>query len=355
MSAANPNIARSIACVMLGFAALTPTYVRGASSLLIDKQQQHQLAITTQQPQLESSLRLSGRVLADPRRLWRAMSDQPGVLEAPDGGFPVAGASVAAGQVLAWLRPAYTDPERRDLQSERRVQQRDFDLATVQIHRFDIDTEKQIDISLPTPSMQIVADYHGSQARGEVLDRALGERLALKAPSAGVVLASFAQSRQLASPGDALFEGAAAGGLVIELIHDDRQPLDLDSAQYHRSNHRSKLQLIGDSYDASLRAWRAVYAVDADADTDVAAEFTPGQAIDVEVPLKTPQLRLPKSSAFIDQSRAQVWVHESAERFVPRAVDVAAADERSLLVTGGLGAKDRVVVDASTLLRLQSP
>jgi hypothetical protein len=317
-----------------------------AATLQIDKQQQHQLAVTTQQPQLQTTLRLSARVLADPRRRWRAMSDQPGVLEAPAGGFPVAGQNVAAGQVLAWIRPSYSDPERRDLLSERRVQQRDFDLAQVQVRRFDIDTEKQIDISLPTPSMQIVADYHGSQTRGEVLDRALSERLALKAPAAGVLLASFAQNQQVASPGDALFEGAAVDGLVVELVHDDRQALLLDGALLGTS----KLKLIGDSYDASLRAWRALYSADA----DTVAALTPGQAVDIELPLKTAQLRLPKSAAFLDENHAQVWVHESAERFVPRAVTLAAADERSLIVTAGIGAQDRVVVDAASLLRLPS-
>ncbi|WP_428312484.1 efflux RND transporter periplasmic adaptor subunit [Hydrocarboniphaga sp.] len=327
------------------FAAVSSSAFSAPPSLQIDKQLQHQLAITTQQPQLQTRVKLSARVLADPRRRWRAMSDQPGVLEAPAGGFPVAGQSVSAGQVLAWIRPSYTDPERRDLLAERRAQQRDFDLAQVQVRRFDIDTEKQIDISLPTPSMAIVADYHGSQARGEVLDRALSDRIALKAPAAGVLLASFAQSRQQAAPGDALFEGAAADGLVIELVHDDRQPLLLDGAQLGAA----KLKLIGDSYDAALRAWRALYSVDADA----VASLTPGQMLAIDVPLKTAQLRLPKSSAFLDRNESQVWVHEAAERFVPRTVKLAAADERSLIVTDGIGEQDRVVVDAASLLRLR--
>jgi hypothetical protein len=315
--------------------------------LQIDKPQQRRLGISTQLPQIEASLRMSAKVLADPRRRWRAMSDQAGVLEAPDGGFPVAGQSVAAGQVLAWLRPAISDPERRDLQSRRRAEQRDFDLAQVQIRRFDIDAEKQIDISLPTPSMQIVADYHGAQARGDALDRALNEHLALKAPAAGVLLASFAQSRQLAAAGDALFEGAAADGLVIELVHDEREAIDVDAA----TRDGRPLSLIGDSFDAGLRAWRAVYAVDAAG----AAELLPGQSVDIVVPLKTARLRLPKSAAFLGKNSNQVWVHDASEHFTPRAVQVAAADERGLLVTGGLGAGDRVVVDASSLLRTQAP
>jgi hypothetical protein len=333
------------------FVAVLATMARPADAhddhtLIVDKQQQHALAISTQQPQIDSSVKFSARVLADPRRRWRAMTDQPGVLEAPAGGFPVAGQSVAAGQVLAWLRPAYTDPERADLLSARRAEQRDFDLATVQIHRFDIDTEKQIDISLPTPSMQIVADYHGSQARGDVLDRALSERLALKAPAAGVLLSSFAQSQQLASPGDALFEGAAADGLVIELIHDDRQPLDLNGAL----RDGQPLKLVGDSYDSGLRAWRAVYAVDANG----AAQLTPGQTLDVVVPLKIAQMRVPKSGAFLDDSETKVWVHDTSEHFVAREIHVAAADERNVVVIDGLDAGDRVVVDASALLRLQA-
>lgn len=333
------------ASVLLLFAD-APAYAAVPESLQIDKPQQRQLALTTQRPQLETRRRFSARVLADPQRRWRAMSDRPGVLQAPDGGFPVAGQRVAAGQLLAWLHPAISDPERRDLQSRRRAEQRDFELAQVQIRRFDIDAEKQIDISLPTPSMQIVADYHGAQARGAALDRVLSERLALKAPSAGVLLASYAQSGQLSSPGDALFEGMAADGVVIELIHDEQPAVDVAAASLGDGR---ALCLIGDSYDAGLRAWRALYAADA-----AAATLTPGQTVAVELALRSPRLWLPKSSRYLSDAQPHVWVHEGAERFVSRAVSVAAADEAGFVVGSGLGAEDRVVVDAAALLRLDA-
>ncbi|WP_028081937.1 efflux RND transporter periplasmic adaptor subunit [Solimonas soli] len=335
--------------LLLALCALLPLAARAAAEaplrVQLGKPQQRQLAIVTTLPEQVAARTLPARVLVDPRRRWRAMSDQPGVLEPPAGGFPLAGQRVAAGQVLAWLRPAMSAPERRDLQSARRAEQRDFDLAQVQIRRFDIDAEKDIDISLPTPSIQIVADYHAAQLRGAALDRALQDRVALRAPAAGVLLASLAQRGQLAAPGDALFEGAAAEAIVVELLHEADAPLRLDAA----CSGATPLRLIGDSYDTTLRAARAVYAADA------ALAWAPGETVELRVPLARPVLRIPRRSTFERDGRTRVWVHQGSEDFEARAVRTAAFDEQQLEVTDGLRPGDRVVVDAGALLRQVPP
>ena len=45
-----------------------------------------------------------------------------------------------------------------------------------------------------------------------------------------------------------------------------------------------------------------------------------------------------------------VWVHESAERFKPRTVQVQALDATRSVVTSGLSAGERVVTQGATLL-----
>ena len=45
-----------------------------------------------------------------------------------------------------------------------------------------------------------------------------------------------------------------------------------------------------------------------------------------------------------------VWIHESAERFVARAVTVEPLDGNGMLVTAGLGEKVRVVTNSAHIL-----
>ena len=45
-----------------------------------------------------------------------------------------------------------------------------------------------------------------------------------------------------------------------------------------------------------------------------------------------------------------VWVHEAAERFVPRRVAFELLDADTVVVTSGLAARDRVVVKGANLL-----
>jgi len=331
--------------VLLLVCALLPLASRAAAEaplrVVLDKPQQRALAVITTRPVVIATRELPARVLVDPQRRWRAMSDQPGVLEPPAGGFPLAGQAVTAGQVLAWLRPALSEPERRDLLAARRAEQRDLELAEVKIRRFEIDAAQSLDISLPTTSLQIVADYHGAQQRGAALDRALRERVALRAPADGVLLASLAQREQQAASGDVLFEGAAAEAIVVELLQAPDSALVLDAAQAGEV----ALRRVGERYDSGLRTSRVLYAATAP------VAWTPGDTVTVSVPLARPALRIPRSSTFEQQGVTRVWVHTGSEEFVTRDVRTAPFDAQQLEVLEGLAPGERVVVEAGALLR----
>ena len=344
------------ATLLIGCCALWPTLSPAGvpAALDIDKAQQRRLQLRTIEAIDNESRVISARVIANPRSLWRVSADQRGLVEPPERGFPNAGDRVEKGQLLAWLRPAVTDGQWRDLQGQQAAAQRQFEIADLKIHRFDMDVAQQIDIQLPTPSIQLIADYHGSEARRAVLDKALAHRIALKAPVSGRLLDTLAQSGGVALAGTPLFEGlvetdAKDSGLLVEVLCD-ADALDTRAARQALRADGSALALewVGEAFDSTLRRQRVWYSTTA---TASASGLQVGEPLRIPLAARQAQARLPRSSVFSSDGNRWVWVHESAERFVARAVSLAEADVGSVAVSAGLRPGDRVVADAGALLK----
>lgn len=330
---------------------------------VIDKPLQRRLQVQTVLPQPATATPWPARVIADPRGLWRVAADQRGLVEPPAGGFAAPGTVVQAGQVLAWLRPAVADPEWRDLQSAHAVAERDYEVADLKIRRFDIDAAQELDIQLPTPSIQLIADYRGSQARRKALGQALGDRVALRAPAAGRLLGSLARSGVVADAGAALFEGIdtgqADGGLLVEALvpPDDLHTLR-DSRRAQRL-HGEPLTLVPmgavlDPDRRSARLWFAAAPATRPGTPLAIGEpvlIEPLPAADGPGPASDRPRSLPRTSLFRHDGGDWVWVHESAERFVARAVTVLGLDVDRAWIDSAFSAEARVVADATPLLR----
>ena len=209
-------------------------------------------------PPAPAVLRLPGRVVPDPRLDLQVAAQQDGELEPAGAALPLPGETVKAGQVLAWLRPVLTQPERRDLDVDLAAAQRDELLGSIQIKRYNIDEAEHLDVKLPTPALEILTNYRSATARDGELKRALGRRVAVMAPHDAVVLRSPAVSGRVYRAGERLFELNAAGALAVELLSPDAPPpgvpaVDADGRQV-------QLAPLATGYDASLRAWRVLYA-----------------------------------------------------------------------------------------------
>lgn len=337
---------------LIGCCALWPSLGSAGvpAALDIDKAQQRRLQLRTVEASAGETRSVAARVIANPRSLWRVSADQRGLVEPPERGFPNAGDRVEKGQVLAWLRPAVSDGQWRDLQGQQAAARRQFEIADLKIHRFDMDVAQQIDIQLPTPSIQLIADYHGSEARRAVLDKALAHRVALKAPVSGRLLDTLAQSGGVALAGTPLFEGlveteATDSGLLVEALCD-ADALDTHAAKQALRGDGSALALefVGEAFDSTLRRQRVWYSASV-------PDLRIGEPLRIEIAAHEAKAELPRGSVFSFEGNRWVWVHESAERFVARAVSLSDADVASVAVTAGLKPGDRVVADAGVLLK----
>jgi hypothetical protein len=309
--------------------------------LLLDKPAQHRAGIRTvpAEPAREL-LRLPARVIADPRRELRVAAPQDGVLEPEGQGLPLPGQRVRAGQVLARLRPVLPQPERRDLDVDLSNAERDLQLGRLQIDRYGIDEHQQLEVKLPTPSIEILTGYRSATARKGELQAALQQPLALTAPRDGVVLRSPAQAGRVATAGQTLFELVADAGqnLAVEAEYGDGD-IDADGVTQALADDRRTvaLRFLGASYDAALRSHRALYAPAAD------ATLSANQPLLLLAPRGEAQVRLPAAAVFRHEGRDWVWLHVDAQRFVAQPVTLAAVDGETAGIAAGLHGGERVV------------
>ncbi|MES2489189.1 MAG: efflux RND transporter periplasmic adaptor subunit [Pseudomonadota bacterium] len=223
------------------------------------------------------SITLPGTVVVDARRDLRIVAGQDGVLEAPPGGFALPGQKIAAGQILARLRPTFPQAERRDLSVDYAGAHRDALLSRLQVERYKLDGTQPFDIKLPTPTLKLLADHKSSQVREAQLKRALQGEISIIAPRAGVVLHSTARAGEVVVAGQELFALNMQGGLAVTVDYTDR---DFDSTQLQQAltsdNQQVALKFIGKTYDPELRLNRAYFAIGGSA-----SQLAPGEPVQV--------------------------------------------------------------------------
>lgn len=290
------------------------------------------------------STALPGLVVVDARRDLRIVARQDGVIEAPAGGFAQPGQKVIAGQVLAYLRPALPQPERRNLEIEYAAAHRDAMISRLQVERYQLDGTQPFDIKLPTPTLQLLADYRSAQARESQLHRALNDGVTIAAPRAGVVVRSNARAGAVAVSGQSLFELNAGAGLAIAVEYSDR---DIDSAQVKSAvtvdGQSIGLSLLSESYDPELRSRRALYEV-----VGAIASLAPGEPVQVRAETQASSARqfaLPARSVFRQDGASWVWVNQRPGIFRAQRIHYVATDQERILVDRGLSGSEHVVVD----------
>lgn len=340
-------------------AAARPPQVRGmeargaeasGDAVFLDKPAQRRAGIRTLRATAAPELvNLPARVVADPRQDYRVAAPQDGIVEPVGASLPVAGQRVKAGQLLAWLKPALTQPDRRDMETDLAAADRDVRLGHIQISRYNIDEAQRLDIKLPTPSLEILTDYRSAQARSGELQGALHQALPLLAPRSGTILRSAAVAGRVVAAGQALFEVNAPGALAVEAEFAD-DDIDADAAQQALTTdgRAVAIRFLGDSYDSALRSHRALYAV---ADQQVPVQVN--QPLLITAPREDDgkgRVLLPADAVFTRDGQSWVWLHRDTQDFTVRRVEVASSDGGQDSIAAGLQGGERVVIAGIAVL-----
>jgi len=318
-------------------------------SIFVPKPAQRLLAIRTvlgEPRDIAKAVELNGHISVNPNFSGRVQSSQSGRIAAPGGGFPTIGTRVSKGQILAYIEPAANSIEKGNQQAQLAELASNLGLAERRAQRL-----QQLVGSLPQKEIDAArAEVTSLRARKAAVSGSLFQREALRAPVSGVISQAGVVAGQVVEAREILFEIVDPARLWVEAIAYDTALSGQVSgaAGVTAGNQPLTLAFIGQSYQLREQALPMQFAV-----KPPVPVLSVGQPVKVFVQTRQ-SLRgipVPQGSVMKNSSgETIVWVHASAERFVPKKVKVQAVDANTTAVLEGLQDGDRVVTQGAALL-----
>ncbi len=312
---------------------------------------QRRMGIRTQltvESSAAATMELSGKVVMDPNAGGRVQAVHGGSVQAGPRGLPVAGQAVRQGEVLAYVQhhaEPYALANQQALRAELRSNR---DLAAQRVQRL-----QSLEGTVPRKDIEAAqAELQSLTAREKSISASLGAREALVAPVSGVIARADAVLGQVVEARDVLFEVIDPARVLVEATTaDPALPARLGDASLQGLT-GVKLQLLGAG--RSLRD--GVLPLTFRAAADKAGTTLPlavGQPVTVVASLKE-QIKgfvLPAQAVVRNSTNEPVvWIKSGAERYIPQPVQYRALDATTVIVTQGLGADNRVVVQGAPLI-----
>ncbi len=302
--------------------------------------------VIVEEQALPSSVELKGMVIADPAAAGRVQATQPGIVQAGPGGLPHLGQKVAQGQVLAYLAPQANGLERAGTQAQLAEVNGQMVVAEQKVHRY-----AQLEGSVPQKEIDAAGAELASLAqRKQALSAGLGGRVALTAPVPGVISSNAVVAGQVVDARELLFEIVRPDRLLVQaLAYDARVAANIEQASaLTAAKEPLHLGFLGAGLQLREQAIPLQFRI-----TPPLPALAVGQPVTVIVASKSQVKGYAVPQSAVMQNAANetvVWVHESAERFKPRKVQVQVLDATRSVVTSGLAAGERVVTQGATLL-----
>ncbi len=302
--------------------------------------------VVVEERALPSSTELKGTVIADPAAAGRVQATQPGIVQAGPGGLPHLGQRVTQGQVLAYLAPQANGLERAGTQAQLAEVDGLMVIAEQKVQR-----HAQLEGSVPQKEIDAArAEVASLTQRKQALSTGLVGRVALTAPVPGVISNNPVVAGQVVDAREVLFEIVRPDRLLVQaLAYDARAATDIEQASaITAAKEPLRLSFLGAGSQLREQAIQLQFRI-----TPPLPALVVGQPVTVIVASKSrvKGYAVPQSAVTLNTAnQTVVWVHESAERFKPRKVQVQVLDATRSVVTAGLNAGERVVTQGATLL-----
>jgi hypothetical protein len=294
----------------------------------------------------ETAIQLVGTVVPDPNASGRVQPSQTGRLEPGEAGLPVLGQQVEAGQVLAYVAPAYSVAERGTLQQGIAELDQQIGIAEARANRLAGLRGSVSDREI----QEARAELAGLRQRRAAVAPSLSGREPLRAPVSGVVSVVRGAIGQIVDSSQAVFEIVDPTRLWVEALAFDRtaQGTIAGASLLLPDGRTAPLELVGRGLAVRQQAVPLNFRLP-----------EPPEGISVGAPA-TVLLRLPRpqegvvlpAAAVVQSAEGLpvVFIHAAAERFVPMQVRAEPLDGARVLVTAGIEPGSRVVVRAAGML-----
>ncbi len=324
-------------------------------SVNVPKLAQRRMAIRTQlapESEANSTIELSGRVIAYPAAGGRVQAAHGGRIEPGPRGLLVAGQPVKRGEVLAYVRhhaDPYAEAAQRSQLAELRANRT---IAAQRVQRLEA-----LEGTVPRKDIEAArAELASLVEREQRITQSIVAREPLLSPADGVVARADVTLGQVVEPKDVLFEVVDPAKLMVEVnASDTAMALRIQSAGI-AGVEGARLAVVG--VGRSLRdgvfpiTFRIEVVKDA-AKKGIALPLSVGQPVTVIAQFKerTKGIVLPAQAIVRNPSNEPVvWIKVTAERYAPQPVLFRPLDSQTVLVTKGLSADNRVVVQGAPLI-----
>ncbi len=320
-------------------------------SVNVPKLAQRRMAIRTvlaPESEAAATVEMPGRVVMDPNASGRVQAANGGRIEPGPKGLPVAGQTVKRGDVLAYVRhqaePYALGAQQAQL-AELRAQRQ---LAEQRVQRLE-----GLEGTVPRKEIDAARSEVTSFAERErSIGGSLVARAALTAPVSGVIARADLVVGQVVEPRDVLFEVVDPARMLVEATTANAALATRVAGASLQGVPEVTLRLLGASRSLRDGVLPITFAVSA-SKPGSALPLAIGQPVTVIAQSKEriKGVVLPAQAVVRNPSNEPiVWIKSGAERFIPQPVQFRPLDAGTVVVTQGLSADNRVVVQGAPLL-----
>lgn len=320
-------------------------------SVNVPKTAQRRMAIRTMlapESEAAATVEMPGRVVMDPNASGRVQAVHGGRVEAGPKGLPVAGQSVKRGEVLAYVRhhaePYALGTQQAQL-AELRAQRQ---LAEQRLRRLE-----GLEGTVPRKEIEAArAEATSLAERERSIGGSLVARETLTAPVSGVIARADLVVGQVVESRDVLFEVVDPARLLVEATTADAAVAARVAGASLQGVPEVTLRLLGASRSLRDGVLPLTFAV-SPAKAGTALPVAIGQPVTVVAQSKDriKGVVLPAQAVVRNPSNEPiVWIKSGAERFIPQPVQYRPLDASTVVVTQGLSADNRVVVQGAPLI-----
>lgn len=294
-----------------------------------------------------ATIELPASVTMDPNAGGLVQSALGGRVEPGPGGLPVPGQAVRKGEVLGYVRFAADPYAQANQQAQLAEARSNQALAQQRLARL-----QSLEGTVPRKEIEAAqAELQGLNARMTQTAGSLSARESLTAPVTGVIARADAKAGQIVEPRAVLFEVVDTARLLIEATTTDAGLGGRIGAATLRNQPGAELALVGAA--VSLRDGALPLIFRATGEGGKALPLAVGQPVTVVATLKDTVKGYVLPARAVVRNPANepiVWIKSGAQRFIPQPVQYRPLDATRVVVTQGLGADNRVVVEGAPLI-----
>jgi hypothetical protein len=320
-------------------------------SVNVPKLAQRRMAIrTVLAPETEAAatVEMPGRVVMDPNASGRVQAVHGGRIEPGPKGLPVAGQAVKRGDVLAYVRhhaEPYALGSQQATLAELRAQRQ---LAEQRVQRLE-----GLEGTVPRKEIDAARVEATSLAERErSIGGSLVVRETLTAPVSGVIARADLVVGQVVEPRDVLFEVVDPQRMLVEASTADTAMATRVAGAAVQGMPDVTLRLLGVSRSLRDGVLPLTFAVNP-TKPGTPLPLAIGQPVTVVAQSKEriKGVVLPAQAVVRNPSNEPiVWIKSGAERFIAQPVQFRPLDATTVVVTQGLSADNRVVVQGAALI-----